>query len=121
MVEDLLDVGRVKNGKIVVQRRLLDLADVVANAVATLNEAGKLAQQTLTLHVEPVFVEADPIRIEQVVVNLLSNAIKYTPAGGSIEVRIGVEKNDAVLRVSDTGHWHPARPAAQIVRIVRPG
>ena len=103
MVDDLLDVGRVKNGKIAVQRRLLDLADVVANAVATLSEAGKLAQQTLTLHLEPVFVEADPIRIEQVVVNLLSNAVKYTPAGGSIEVRIGVEKNDAVLRVSDTG------------------
>ncbi len=107
MVEDLLDVGRVRNGKIAVQRRLLDLSDVVANAVATLTEAGKLAQHTLTLHVEPVFVEADPIRIEQVVVNLLSNAIKYTPAGGLIVTAIGVEKNDAVLRVHDTGMGIP--------------
>jgi len=103
MVEDLLDVGRVKNGKIAVQRRLLDLSDVVTNAVATLTEVGKLTQHTLSLHLEPVFVEADPIRIEQVVVNLLSNAIKYTPAGGSIQVWMGVEKNDGVLRVRDTG------------------
>jgi signal transduction histidine kinase len=111
MVEDLLDVGRVKNGKIVVQRRLLDLSDVVGNAVATLTDAGKLAQHTLTLHVAPVFVEADPVRIEQVVVNLLSNAVKYTPPGGSIDIALGVEKNiekgiennDAVLRIHDTG------------------
>ena len=103
MVEDLLDVGRVRNGKIAVERRLLDLADVTASAVATMTDAGKLAQHTLNVHADPVFVEADPVRIEQVVVNLLSNAIKYTPAGGSIDVSTAVDKNEAVLRVSDTG------------------
>jgi signal transduction histidine kinase len=103
MVEDLLDVGRVRNGKITVQRKLLDLADVVANAVTTLTESGKLAHHRLELHADPVFVEADPVRIEQVVVNLLSNAIKYTPEGGAIDVRTTVDKGDAVLRVHDTG------------------
>jgi signal transduction histidine kinase len=103
MVEDLLDVGRVRNGKITVQRRLVDLADVAASAVATVTDAGKLAQHTLTVHADPVFVEADPVRVEQVVVNLLSNAAKYTPAGGSIDVSTSVEKNEAVLRVRDTG------------------
>jgi K+-sensing histidine kinase KdpD len=121
MVEDLLDVGRVRNGKITVQRKLLDLADVVANAVATLTESGKLVHHRLELHADPVFVEADPVRIEQVVVNLLSNAIKYTPEGGAIDVRTTVDRGDAVLRVRDTGIGIPQDLLPQIVRAVRAG
>src|SRR5260370_38612998 len=52
---------------------------------------------------EPVYVEGDPSRLQQVVVNLLDNAIKYTPEGGAVSVTVRAETDKAVLTVTDTG------------------
>lgn len=105
LVEDLLDVSRVTRGLVALQPRAARLADIVAAAVE--QTAPLVAQRGHRLQVanaEPeLSLLLDPARITQVLANLLHNAAKYTPAGGSIDVEITREDEDAVVRVHDTG------------------
>ena len=103
LVDDLLDVSRVTTGKIVLDRRPIDLGDLVTNVVATYRASGRLARHEIVVEATPVWIEADETRIEQVVSNLLSNALKYTPAGGRVAVRVSAEGATAQLAVADTG------------------
>jgi signal transduction histidine kinase/CheY-like chemotaxis protein len=103
MVDDLLDVTRVTTGKIALQRRPVDLVDGVSACVAALNAAKRLEGYELQVEAEPVWVDADPARLEQIVMNLLLNALKYTPPGGRIRVVTQTERDQGVLRVEDTG------------------
>jgi signal transduction histidine kinase/CheY-like chemotaxis protein len=103
LMDDLLDVGRALMGKIQLRRQPLDLAALVAQSVATLNSAQRLDRHRVEETYDPVWIDADPIRIEQIVSNLLVNACKYTPPGGAIHVRVGREGDNAVLRVADDG------------------
>jgi signal transduction histidine kinase/CheY-like chemotaxis protein len=105
MVDDLLDVSRVTRGKISLQRQEVSLESVVQRCLTELG-MGRLAEAhelALTLQTEPVRVEGDPVRLEQVICNLLHNAIKYTPRGGSVSVSVAREGDEAVIRVRDTG------------------
>ena len=103
MVDDLLDVTRVTTGKIALQRRPVDLADSVAACLAALNTAKRLEGYDVQVAVESVWIDADPARLEQIVMNLLLNALKYTPAGGRIRVATRAEQDQGVLRVEDSG------------------
>ncbi|MET0342608.1 MAG: ATP-binding protein [Polyangiales bacterium] len=105
LVDDLLDVSRVTSGKIVLRRESLDLTGLVARCVDALTALAASHEQTLTLrtHGEPVMVDADPVRIEQVLVNLITNASKYTPAGGNIVVELSASETEAQLAVRDDG------------------
>jgi signal transduction histidine kinase/ActR/RegA family two-component response regulator len=103
LTNDLLDAGRAIMGKIVLEREPLDLAKVVARAVATLEAAGRFASHRLETAFEPVWVHADDTRVEQVVTNLVGNALKFTPPGGSVAVTVKRAGDDAVLSVRDTG------------------
>jgi signal transduction histidine kinase/CheY-like chemotaxis protein len=105
MVDDLLDVSRVTLGKIILKRQPLNLEDVVARCLNELGLRSLTENQGLHLefHSQPVAVEGDPVRLEQVVCNLLQNAIKYTPRGGSLSVSVGPEGSESVIRLRDTG------------------
>jgi CheY-like chemotaxis protein/anti-sigma regulatory factor (Ser/Thr protein kinase) len=103
IVDDLLDVSRVISGKIVLRRHPVDLREIVDGCVAALRHAGRTAAHALTVAGDPVFVEGDATRLEQVVSNLLDNALEYTPAGGRVAVTLGAEDHEAVLRVRDSG------------------
>ena len=103
MVDDLLDVTRVTTGKIALQRRPVDLADSVAACLAALNTAKRLEGYDVQVAMESVLVDADPARLEQIVMNLLLNALKYTPARGRIRVTTRAERDQGVLRVEDSG------------------
>jgi two-component system, sensor histidine kinase len=103
MVEDLVDVKKIVSGDAVLERQPFDLAEVIGGFVATIDEAGKFKDHALSVDAEPVWVNADVVRVQQVVANLLNNAVKYTPAGGSIHVSVKPEGDQAVLRVQDTG------------------
>jgi len=103
MVEDLLDVKRIVSRTIVLDRRPCDLADVVAQCMASLRETGRFKEHTVTLDVTPVQVLGDPVRLNQVLMNLVGNAVKFTPPGGSIHVAVTHEGPEAVTRVADTG------------------
>jgi two-component system, sensor histidine kinase len=103
IIDDLLDLGRVWSGKISLDKRPLELSRLVDECVETLHATGRTASYTLQIQKETVWLDADPTRIEQIVVNLLDNALKYTPAGGNIDIAIHAENNDAVLTVRDSG------------------
>ena len=103
LVDDLLDVGRVTAGKIVLQRRPLDLAEVVAGVVNAWRVAGRFDHHDVSIEAAPVWVEGDETRLEQVVVNLLGNALKFTPANGAVTVRVGIDGREALLEVQDAG------------------
>ena len=103
LIDDLLDVGRVMTGKIVLVRAPLDLAGSVRHAVATLEAAGRLADRHLELDLAPAWIDGDQTRIQQLVSNLLVNAATYTAPGGHVRVRVSRELGEAVLSVSDDG------------------
>ncbi|HZE61407.1 MAG TPA: ATP-binding protein [Burkholderiales bacterium] len=114
MTDDLLDAARAMTGKIVLQRQPLDLAEAAARALATLRAAGRSGQRRLAQQLEPVWIDADPTRIEQVFGNLLGNALKFTPEGGTITVSVAKDGDDAVLRVTDTGIGMPPELTARV-------
>ena len=105
MVDDLLDVSRVTLGKIRLATEPLVLGQIVTRAAEHLRDSvtkGGL-QLEVTVDGEPVWVNGDPTRLEQVLANLVGNAVKFTPAGGRITIRAGREGDWAVIRVRDTG------------------
>ena len=105
LVDDLLDVSRVARGKVTLTRAPLELASVVAKAVeatAPLLEQRRL-QLRLSVPSEGLTVEADEVRLTQVVNNLLTNAARYTSPGGRAEVTAVREGDEVVLRVRDNG------------------
>jgi two-component system, sensor histidine kinase len=105
LVDDLLDVSRIARGKIQLQPRRIDLASVVTLAAENARPSIERRRQELTLklpHV-PVSLEADPTRIEQVVVNLLGNASKYTDPGGTIVMEVAREGDGVTISVRDNG------------------
>ncbi|HEX8615635.1 MAG TPA: ATP-binding protein [Telluria sp.] len=107
IVDDLLDMGRVHSGKILLERRALRLDQVIDNYITTLRASQRAARHELRVDSVPVWVDGDPTRLEQIVSNLLDNALKYTPAGGTISVSVRSEGEgesaEAVLCVSDSG------------------
>jgi signal transduction histidine kinase/CheY-like chemotaxis protein len=103
LVDDLLDVGRVTAGKVVLTRERVNLADAVERSLAACADAGRLQDHRTDVELAPVWVNADPDRLSQVIDNLLTNAIKYTPARGLIRVQTLVDGDQAVLRVQDSG------------------
>ena len=107
LTDDLLDAARAMLGKIGLHRKPLDLAAATAGVLNTLQSAGRLAAHDVRRELEPVWVDADVTRIEQVVSNLVGNALKYTPAGGAITVRVGQDGGEAVLTVTDDGAGMP--------------
>ncbi|HWW78088.1 MAG TPA: HAMP domain-containing sensor histidine kinase, partial [Steroidobacteraceae bacterium] len=102
LVDDLLDVGRVVTGKIALERRPIDFADLVHRAVAVCSE--RQSDHRLEISTQPVWIEGDLVRMEQIVNNIVGNAVKYTPAGGMIRVRVTLDGGDALLRVEDNGY-----------------
>jgi signal transduction histidine kinase/ActR/RegA family two-component response regulator len=105
MVDDLLDISRVTLGKIILQTQAVDLQEVVESCLRELGTAAQAERHQLALEVatEPVSVDGDPVRLEQIVSNLLHNAIKYTPPGGRITISVGQARGEALIRVSDSG------------------
>ena len=103
LVDDLLDVARATAGKIALQRQPIDLSEAVGSCLALLRESGRTRGHRVTLRAESVVVNADPTRLAQVITNMLDNAVKFTPAGGTIDVDILRDGQDAVFRVTDTG------------------
>ena len=105
LVDDLLDVSRVMRGKIELRKERVELASVVARAVETAQALIGVQghQLNISLPPESLLVDADPVRLAQVIGNLLTNSAKYTEANGHIWLSGRRERGDVVLRVRDDG------------------
>ncbi len=103
LMDDLLDVARVIAGKILLSPRPLDLADAARRLTSTLEVTGALSRHQVHVDLQETWVQADSVRLEQIINNLLTNAVKYTPDGGRIELSVHAEGQEAVLQVRDTG------------------
>lgn len=105
LVDDLLDVARIMRGKIELRPERIELASVVAQAVETARPTIDARGHRLEISVpsEPIFFQADRVRLSQVIANLLNNAAKYTPRAGHIWLSASIEDNELVFRVRDTG------------------
>ena len=103
IVDDLLDVGRASSGKIRLKRKPLDLAHTIAEAARALERTSTFDDLDVHVDTEPVWINGDEARIEQIALNLLENAAKYTPAGGTIRVCVRPEGDEAVFEVVDDG------------------
>ncbi|MEH2198587.1 hybrid sensor histidine kinase/response regulator [Nostoc sp.] len=105
LIEDLLDVSRILQGKLNLNICPVSLVMVVEAALETV----RLAAEANSIQIQTIFdpslgqVMGDPNRLQQVLWNLLSNAVKFTPAGGRVEIRLMEVGNQIQIQVSDTG------------------
>ena len=105
LIDDLLDISRVTRAKIELRKEPLDLATIATDAVQSARPVIESRGHQLSVHLpaDPLWLEADPTRLEQVVVNLLDNAAKYTNPGGQIWLSAAREGNEVVIQVRDSG------------------
>jgi PAS domain S-box-containing protein len=105
LIDDLLDVSRISRGKIDLRKEAVDLSPIVSSAVEVVRPLMEERKHELSVSLVNggLRLEADPFRVEQVLVNLPTNAAKYTDAGGRISLTARVEGTDVVIRVRDTG------------------
>lgn len=105
LVEDVSLVSQAEEGRLPLDRRHLDLRDLVTNAVDAARPAADTADIILKhdLPEAPVTVDADPDRLSQVLANLLANAVEHTPARGTITVAVTADHHRTVIEVADTG------------------
>ncbi len=105
LLNDLLDVSRVNQGKVVIERVFVDLGEVMHAAVEQVSELVKQHEHRLVLNLptEPVWVRGDKTRLVQVVTNLLVNAARYTPNNGVLTLTLSATQDHAQLSVQDNG------------------
>ena len=105
IVDDMVDISRITRGALTLNRGPTDLNEVVRRAVETSAPAIQASRHTLDVDLpsQPLVVDGDPNRLNQLLTNLLNNAARYTPEGGRIGVSMRGEGSDAVVIVHDTG------------------
>jgi PAS domain S-box-containing protein len=108
LVDDLLDVARLTSGKIELRPQRVDLRALAAQCLEARARAGGEAEHSVALSGEAVHVHGDPTRLAQVLDNLVDNALKYSSPGGRVEIITELRRDQAVLRVRDSGIGMPA-------------
>jgi len=105
LLDDLLDVSRITRGTIELRREPVGLEKAIRHALETARPQVEAMKHVISLSLpeRPIHVDADPTRLEQILVNVLNNAAKYTPLKGTISVNVVEERGEVVLRVRDTG------------------
>jgi signal transduction histidine kinase len=103
MVSDFLDMFRIEAGKLELRFEQQDARDLVRGVVELFEATSPEHRLDLSMPDDSVPMRCDPLRIEQVVANLVSNAIKYSPGGGTVQISLGRERDEAVIAVTDQG------------------
>jgi signal transduction histidine kinase/ActR/RegA family two-component response regulator len=116
LVDDLLDLARIAQGRFELRKTQVNLGTVLDQAIQMTNPDFKVREHrfTATLPAAPLYVEADPERLIQIVINLLHNAAKYTERSGQIWLSAERDGDHAVIRVRDTGIGIPPEMLARI-------
>lgn len=105
LIDDLLDASRVSTGNITLQRRILQLVEIIDSAIETSQPFIDKRNQQLSIHLpeEPILINGDLVRLSQVFSNLLINATKFTPADEHIEISVQKSSNSVKISVKDNG------------------
>ncbi|MEZ0314946.1 MAG: ATP-binding protein [Myxococcota bacterium] len=104
LVDDLLDVSRVTRGKIELRRTRVEIGPIARAAADAASHIMTARRHELTCEIsDGLWMEADPVRLDQVFTNLLNNAAKYTEPGGKVEFSLRRRGSDLIVRVRDTG------------------
>ncbi|MCF2443395.1 PAS domain S-box protein [Dyadobacter sp. CY345] len=105
MIDDLLDVSRVTQGKIELKSERMEIGTLIQNTVKAIQPQYESRGKTLRLDEVPtdLFIQGDPTRLSQVMTNLLTNSLRYTGDDGKVWVSLAAENNEAVIRVKDNG------------------
>ncbi|CAN5206011.1 hybrid sensor histidine kinase/response regulator [soil metagenome] len=119
LVDDLLDVSRVSQGKISLKKERIELGEILRSAIESSQHTIDAGGHRFTTDIpsEAIWLEADHTRLAQVVANLLNNAAKYTPPGGAISLSASGRDGVAEIKVSDTGVGIPAEMQSRIFEI----
>jgi len=121
LIRDLLDLSRLRSGKLELNRETVSPVVSIENAIETvrIDADGKDIEIQVVAPDEPLFVQADPVRLEQIIWNLLNNSVKFTPRGGRIEVRLEEDVDEIVLTVADNGQGIPSSFLPHIFEMFR--
>ncbi|HEX5126144.1 MAG TPA: ATP-binding protein, partial [Rhodocyclaceae bacterium] len=105
LIEELLDVSRISQGKISLRKEAVELSQIIAHGIETARPLIEARGHKLTVNTpaSPVWLMGDFARLAQVVANLLNNAAKYTPDGGIIELESSLSNDEATIAVRDNG------------------
>ncbi len=105
LIDDLLDLTRISRGKLDIERRPVDIGNVVRDAarICSIDVDAKGQRLAIESVGEPMFVTGDSARLHQVFWNLIKNAVKFTPAGGSIAIRLSRMNGAVIIEVNDSG------------------
>ena len=105
LMDDLLDVARISQGKMELRKKVIDIAQVIERAVDACRSSieGREHQLTVTIPMRPLLIRGDATRMEQVITNLLSNATKYTETGGQIRLNAEEIGTEVVIKIRDSG------------------
>jgi two-component system CheB/CheR fusion protein len=116
LVDDLFDVSRVTHGRITLEKERIDVATVVAQAIETTRDLIAERRHSLAVDVppQPIPVDGDAVRLQQVFVNLLSNAARYSPEGGRIWLSAARDGSEAVISIRDEGQGISAEALPRI-------
>ena len=103
IIDDLLDMSRLMAGKIILNPQPVNLAECLQRCVDGLKAAQRVKGHSINISAESVWINADPVRIEQILINLIGNALKFSPLGSVINVDLQQTRSLAVLHVQDQG------------------
>ena len=105
LIRDLLDLSRLRSGKLELNKQAVSILAVVNNAIDTVRGDAEVKGVSIEVAAsnDAMFVEGDPLRLEQIVWNLLNNSVKFTPGGGKITVRLAKQDQHAIVSIEDTG------------------
>jgi len=110
LINDILDLSKIESGRIELRPERLDLAAIVEESLSSIRPLGQVKSIVIEAHVAPMQpIQADPLRLKQILVNLLSNAVKFTPEGGRVQVAASLEDDLVSISVADTGVGIPAQ------------
>jgi signal transduction histidine kinase len=119
LVDDLLDVSRVSQGKIVLKKQRVELNEVLQSAIEASQHTIEAANHAFITDIptDAIWLDADHTRLAQIVANLLNNAAKYTPPGGTVSLSATAQDGWAEIRVTDTGVGIPPDMQSKIFEI----
>lgn len=105
LLDDLLDISRMEHGKLIIHRERIELSSIIHRATETIRVLFDSKQQKIVFDLppSPIFVYADPIRLEQVIGNLLTNAGKYSDNGQTVHIHVTDDNTNAIIKIKDNG------------------